>query len=76
MPEAERLGRQLATGALDMYRHRGRTVGTFIIGAILVVALIYAAFGRSGSSTMLTPHVKAQIGAVEGSLRSKPALAS
>ena len=44
-----------------MYRHRGRT-GTFVIGAIVVVAVIYAAFGRLGSSTMPTPHVKAQLG--------------
>lgn len=55
-----------------MYRHRGRTVGTFIIGAIVVIAVIYAAFGRLGSSTMPTPHVKAQIGAAETSQQSKP----
>jgi hypothetical protein len=55
-----------------MYRHRGRTVGTFIIGVIVVVAAIYAAFGRLGSSTMPTPHVKAQIGAAETSSQSKP----
>ena len=55
-----------------MYRHRGRTVGTFIIGAIVVVALIYAAFGRLGSSTMLTPHVKAQLGTTETTQQSKP----
>jgi hypothetical protein len=46
-----------------MYRQRGRTVGTFIIAAIVVVVLIYAALGRLGSSTMLTPHLKAQAGA-------------
>jgi hypothetical protein len=40
-----------------MNRRRGRTVGTFIIGAIVVVAVVYAAFGRLGSATMPTPHV-------------------
>ena len=55
-----------------MYRHNGRTVGTFIIGAIVVAALIYAAFGRLGSSTMPTPHVKAQLGTAETSQQSKP----
>jgi hypothetical protein len=55
-----------------MYRHRGRTVGTFIIGAIVVAALIYAAVGRVGSSTMPTPHVKAQLGTGETSQQSKP----
>ena len=59
-----------------MYRHRGRTVGTFIIGAIVVIAVIYAAFGRLGSSTMPTPHVKAQLGAAETSQQSKPGLTS
>lgn len=55
-----------------MYRRRGRTVGTFIIGAIVVVALIYVALGRLGSSTMPTPHVKAQqLGAAETSSHSK-----
>jgi hypothetical protein len=55
-----------------MYRHRGRTVGTFVIGAIIVVAVIYAAFGRLGWSTMATPHVRAQLGAAETSQQSKP----
>ena len=54
-----------------MYRQRGRTVGTFIIGAIVVAAVIYAAFGRSGP-TMLTPHMKAQLGAADLSPQSKP----
>jgi len=31
-----------------MYRRRDRTVGTFIIGAIVVAVVIYAAFGRLG----------------------------
>ncbi len=39
-------------------------IGTFIIGAIVVVALIYALLGRSGS-TMPTPHMKANVGAVD-----------
>ena len=43
-----------------------------LIGAIIAVAVIYAAFGRLGSSTMPTPHVKAQIGAAETSQQSKP----
>ena len=55
-----------------MYRHRGRTIGTFIIGVIVVVALIYAAFGRLGWSTMPTPHVRAQLGAAETTQQSKP----
>lgn len=55
-----------------MYRRRGRTVGTFIIGAIVVVAVIYAAFGRLGSSTMPTPHVRAQLGMAETSQQSRP----
>jgi hypothetical protein len=45
-----------------MYRRRGMTVGTFIFGAAVVVAAIYAVFGRLGSSTMPNPHV---IGAAE-----------
>ena len=55
-----------------MHRHRGRTVGTFIIGAIVVIAVIYAAFGRLGSSTMTMPHVKAQLGTAETSQQSTP----
>ena len=51
-----------------MYRRRGRTVGTFIIGAIIVVALIYTAFGRLGSSKTPIPHVKAEVGRSELSL--------
>ena len=56
-----------------MHRHRGRTVGTFIIGAIVVIAVIYAAFGRRGSSTIPTPHVKALLGTAETSQQSTPA---
>jgi hypothetical protein len=55
-----------------MYRQRGRTIGTFIIGAIVVVAVIYAAFGRLGSSPMPTPHVRAQLGTAETSQQSTP----
>ena len=33
-----------AAGELDMYRRRGRSVGTFIIGAIVLLAVIYAVF--------------------------------
>lgn len=55
-----------------MYHHRGRTVGTFIIGAIVVATVIYVAFGRSGTTAMLTPHMRAQLGA-ELSPQSKPA---
>jgi hypothetical protein len=55
-----------------MCRHRDRTVGTFIIGAIVVAVVIYAAFGRLGSSTMPTPHVKAQLGTAETSQQSTP----
>jgi hypothetical protein len=53
-----------------MYRHRGRTIGTFVIGALVVVAVIYAAFGRLGTSTMPAPHVKGQLGAAETSQQS------
>jgi hypothetical protein len=54
-----------------MYHHRGRTVGTFIIGAIVLAAVIYAAFGRLGSSTIPTPHVRAQLGTAETSQQSR-----
>ena len=50
-----------------MYRQRGRTVGTFIIAAIIVVAVIYAAFGPARTTAMLTPHMRAQLGAAEPS---------
>jgi hypothetical protein len=40
-----------------MYRRRGRTVGTIIIGAIIVAAMIYVAFVGSGSTAMQTPFV-------------------
>jgi hypothetical protein len=55
-----------------MYRHRGRTVGTFIIGAIVVTAVICAGFGRLGSSTMPTTHVKALLGTAQTSQQSTP----
>jgi hypothetical protein len=51
-----------------MYRRRGRTVGTFIIGAIVVVALIYTAFGRLDSSRTPIPHLKAEAEKSERSL--------
>lgn len=55
-----------------MYRQRGRTTGTIIIGGIVVAAVIYAAFGRLGSSTMPTPHMKAQqLGTAETSSHAK-----
>jgi hypothetical protein len=50
-----------------MYR---RTVGTLIIGAIVVVSLIFAAFGRLGSTTFPRPHFKAQVGAAEPSIQT------
>jgi hypothetical protein len=40
-----------------MYRRRGRTVGTVIIGAIMIAMLIYAVFGRYFSTTMSTPYL-------------------
>ena len=55
-----------------MYRRRGRTIGTFIIGAIVVAAVIYAAFGRLVSGTLPIPHVRAQLDTAEPSARSKP----
>ena len=55
-----------------MYRHRGRTVGTFFIGAIVAIAVIYAVFGRLGSSTLPTPHVRGHLGTAETSQQSTP----
>jgi hypothetical protein len=40
-----------------MYRRRGRTVGTIIIGAIVIAAMICVAFGGSGLTAMQTPFV-------------------
>ena len=50
----------------DMQRRRGRTIGTFVIGAIVVGAFVYLAFGGARSTTMPGPHV---IGAAEPSQR-------
>jgi hypothetical protein len=41
----------------QMHRRRGRTVGTIIIGAILIAAVICLAFGGSGLIAMQTPFV-------------------
>jgi hypothetical protein len=49
-----------------MPRRRGTTVGTFVIAAIVVAAMIYAAFGLDGWPAMQTPYV---IGEVEPSLQ-------
>ena len=46
------------------------TVGTLIIGAIVVVLLICAAFGRLGSTTFARPHFKAQVGTAEPSIQT------
>lgn len=54
-----------AAGELDMRRRRGRTVGTFIIGAIVAAAVAYVAIAGLHPSTMLSPYV---IGAIEPSL--------
>lgn len=40
-----------------MGRRRGRTVGTFILGALVLMTVLYALFGRLGSSTMPTLYV-------------------
>lgn len=40
-----------------MHRRRGRTVGTLIIGAIIVASMIYAAFAGLSSTAMQTPFV-------------------
>jgi hypothetical protein len=40
-----------------MYRRRGRTVGTIIIGAIIIAAMICVAFGGSGLTAVQTPFV-------------------
>ena len=46
-----------AAGELEMYRRRGRTVGTFIIGASIVATVVYVAFGGLRSATMPSPYV-------------------
>ena len=45
---------------------RRRIVATVIIGGLVVVAVIYAAFGRLGSTAMPMPYV---IGTAEFSLQ-------
>ena len=55
-----------AAGELEMYRRRGRTVGTFVIGAIIVATAVYVAFGGLHYTTMPSPYV---IGAGEPSLK-------
>jgi hypothetical protein len=40
-----------------MHRRSGRTVGTIIIGAIVVAAVICSAFAGRGSTAMQTPFV-------------------
>ena len=50
----------------DLEMHRRRTIGSVIIGGLVVVAVIYAAFGRLGSTAMPMPYV---IGTAEFSLQ-------
>jgi hypothetical protein len=45
-----------------MYRPSGRAIGTVIIAAVVVVAVIYSAFGRLGSTTMPMPYVTGAAG--------------
>ena len=40
-----------------MHRRRGRTVGTIIIGVIIIAAVICVAFGGSGLIAIQTPFV-------------------
>jgi hypothetical protein len=48
-----------------MNRRRGRTEGTFMIGAIVAAAVAYTAFAGLHRSTMASPYV---IGAIDPSL--------
>lgn len=52
--------------SLKWHRRRSRTVGTFIVGAIIVATVVYVAFGGLGFTTMPAPYV---IGAGEPSLK-------
>ena len=40
-----------------MHRRRGRTVGTIVVGAMVVAVMIYAVFGGLGLKAMHTPFV-------------------
>jgi PRC-barrel domain len=52
-----------------MYRRRGRTVGTLVIGAFVLIAFAYALFGDSvGWRTMPSPVMKAEVSQSERSL--------
>ena len=52
-----------------MYRRRGRTLGTFVIGAFVLIAFAYALFGDSvGRRTMPSPVMKAEVSQSERSL--------
>ena len=54
-----------------MVRRRGRTIGTFVIGAIVLIALAYALFGDPISwRTMPSPVFKAQVFHSEFSLEA------
>ena len=50
----------------DHYRPRGRAIGTFLIGAIIIATILYATFGPSGPAVR-SPHV---IGMADRILRS------
>ena len=52
-----------------MYRRRGRTLGTFVIGAFVLIAFAYALFADSvGWRTMPSPVMKAEVSQSERSL--------
>jgi hypothetical protein len=52
-----------------MGRRRGRTIGTFLIGAFVLIAFAYAFFGDSvGWRTMPAPVMKAEVSQSERSL--------
>jgi hypothetical protein len=52
-----------------MYRRRGRTVGTFVIGAFVLIAFAYALFGDSvGPRTMPSPVMNAEVSQSERAL--------
>jgi hypothetical protein len=52
-----------------MDRRRGRTIGTFLIGAFVLIAFAYSLFGNStGWRTMPSPVMKAEVSQSERSL--------
>jgi hypothetical protein len=44
-----------------MYRRRGRTIGTLLIGTLVLIAFGYALFGNGTLRTMPSPVMKAEV---------------